>query len=97
MYITTDANCTQGSIRYFYRYSRALGHYTATTIMNLCHYTATTQDKTRQENIDQGKQDKIRSDKTRNTKNGEGFALYFNNNNTNKRVTRQRVRGLGLG
>ena len=65
--------------------------------MNLCHYTATRQDKTRQENTDQGKQDKIRSDKTRITKNGEGFALYFNNNNTNNRVTRQRVRGLGLG
>ena len=64
--------------------------------MNLCHYTATRQDKTRQENTEASK-NKIRSDKTRNTKNGEGFALYFNNNNTNKRVTRQRVRGLGLG
>ena len=50
--------------------------------MNLCHYTATRQDKTRQENTDQGKQEKRRSDKTRNTKNGEGFALYFKGNKT---------------
>ncbi len=45
--------------------------------MDKTRHDKTRQDKTRQDKTDQGKQEDRRPEKTTNTKNGKGFALFL--------------------